>query len=224
MVGDQRVEWLAYITFFGAAAASIGGILFGWLSDRSQTRRPWIVAGLIGTLGLMMCVPLASRPIELLLLVVVWQLALNMMLGPLSAWAADHVPSGQLGSLGGLLAPGDFTYASGVAATERLLDLPKRATAIIASNDRMVLAGLAVARERGFDVPRDLSLVSFDNTPVVRFTEPPLTAVDQPVADIVALAVEMIIRRLRRQEIPQQPLIVEANLVQRNSTAPPLAV
>jgi LacI family transcriptional regulator len=123
-----------------------------------------------------------------------------------------------------LLAAGDFTYASGVAATERLLDLPKPATAIIASNDRMVLAGLAVARERGLDVPRDLSLVSFDNTPVVRFTEPPLTAVDQPVADIVALAVEMIIRRLRRQELPQQPLIVEANLVQRNSTAPPLAV
>jgi LacI family transcriptional regulator len=124
----------------------------------------------------------------------------------------------------GLLAAGDFTYASGVAATGRLLDLPKPATAIIASNDRMVLAGLAVARERGLDVPRDLSLVSFDNTPVVRFTEPPLTAVDQPVADIVALAVEMIIRRLRRQELPQQPLIVEANLVQRNSTAPPLAV
>ena len=124
----------------------------------------------------------------------------------------------------GLLAAGDFTYASGVAATERLLDLPKPATAIIASNDRMVLAGLAVARERGLDVPRDLSLVSFDNTPVVRFTEPPLTAVDQPVADIGALAVEMIIRRLRRQELPQQPLIVEANLVQRNSTAPPLAV
>jgi len=123
-----------------------------------------------------------------------------------------------------LLAQGDFTYGSGVAATERLLDLPNRATAIIASNDRMVLAGLAVARERGFDVPRDLSIVSFDNTPVVRFTEPPLTAIDQPVADIVALAVEMIIRRLRRQDTPPQPLIVEASLVQRNSTAPPIAV
>ena len=123
-----------------------------------------------------------------------------------------------------LLAQGDFTYGSGVAATERLLNLPNRATAIIASNDRMVLAGLAVARERGFDVPRDLSIVSFDNTPVVRFTEPPLTAIDQPVADIVALAVEMIIRRLRRQDTPPQPLIVEASLVQRNSTAPPIAV
>jgi LacI family transcriptional regulator len=122
-----------------------------------------------------------------------------------------------------LLVHGDFTYASGVLATERLLGLQDRATAIIASNDRMALAGLAVARDRGLDVPRDLSLISFDNTPVVRFTAPPLTAVDQPVAEIVALAVEMIIRCLRRQDIPRQPLVVEASLVERQSTAPPLA-
>ena len=55
-------------------------------------------------------------------------------------------------------------------------------------------------------------------------TDAPIRRDQVQVADIVALAVEMIIRRLRRQEIPQQPLIVEANLVQRNSTAPPLAV
>ena len=104
MVGDQRVHWLAYITFFGALAASVGGIGFGLLSDRSGVRRPWIVAGLLGTLILMLFVPLAKQPLHLLLLIVVWQLALNMMLGPLSAWAADLVPPGQLGSLGGLLA------------------------------------------------------------------------------------------------------------------------
>lgn len=103
MAGAERVEWLAYITFFGAAAASIGGILFGWLSDRSGTRRPWISGGLIGSLALMACVPLARHPLQLLLLIVAWQLALNMMLGPLSAWAADHVPPAQLGVLGGLL-------------------------------------------------------------------------------------------------------------------------
>lgn len=104
MVGEQRVEWLAYMTFFGAIAASLGGVGFGWLSDRSGVRRPWIVAGLIGTLVLMMCVPLAHGPERLLGLIIVWQLTLNMMLGPLSAWAADHVPAAQLGVFGGLLA------------------------------------------------------------------------------------------------------------------------
>jgi MFS family permease len=104
MVGADRVEWLAYMTFWGAVASSSGGILFGWLSDRTGVRRPWIISGLIGAMTLMMCVPLAARPIDLLRLIVLWQLALNMMLGPLSAWAADHVPPQQLGMLGGLLA------------------------------------------------------------------------------------------------------------------------
>ncbi|HEU4697314.1 MAG TPA: LacI family DNA-binding transcriptional regulator [Sphingomicrobium sp.] len=123
----------------------------------------------------------------------------------------------------GLLAKGDFSFESGVAATRALLDLAHPATAIVASNDRMALGALAVADERGLDVPRDLSLLSFDNTPVVRFTRPPLTAVDQPVAELAANAVEMIIHSLRREQLPGQPLILEAGLVERLSTAPPRA-
>jgi LacI family transcriptional regulator len=65
--------------------------------------------------------------------------------------------------------------------------------------------------------------LSFDNTPVVRFTQPPLTAVDQPVADLASTAVEMIIRDLRGQDTPAQPLILDADLVVRQSTAPPRA-
>jgi MFS family permease len=113
MAGESRVEWLAYITFCGALAASVGGILFGWLSDLSRRRRPWIVAGLAGSTALLLSVPLAASPRQLLLLVVAWQLALNMMLGPLAAWAADHVPRHQLGLLGGMLA---FSPALGAAA------------------------------------------------------------------------------------------------------------
>ncbi len=113
MVGDDRVHWLAYMTFFGAVAASISGVLFGWLSDRSHRRRPWVVGGLAGTLLLMLYVPLAQTPLALLSLIVAWQVALNMMLAPLAAWAADHVPPGQLGTLGGLLS---FSPALGAAA------------------------------------------------------------------------------------------------------------
>ena len=121
----------------------------------------------------------------------------------------------------GLLADGDFSFESGSKAAKALLKSAKPPTAIIASNDRMALATLAVANELGFNVPRDLSLLSFDNTPIVRYTQPPLTAVDQPVAETTALAVEMIIRSLRREELPLQPVIVEAGIVERSSTAPP---
>lgn len=137
MVGAEKVHWLAYMTFVGAVAASTGGIVFGWLSDRSRTRRPWIVAGLIGTLVLMLCVPLTQGPMQLMLLIIVWQLALNMMLGPLSAWAADHVPPGQLGSLGGLLA---LSPALGSAAGA-LVTIP----GLAGSDGRLVLVALLVS-------------------------------------------------------------------------------
>lgn len=113
IAGDDKVRWLAVITFFGALAASVGGILFGWLSDRSRRRKPWIVGGLVLSVLLLLSVPLAVTPIALLLLIVCWQLALNMMLSPLAAWAADHVPAQQLGTLGGLLA---FSPAMGSIA------------------------------------------------------------------------------------------------------------
>ena len=87
MAGADKVESLAKMTFCGALAASAGGILFGWLSDRTRDRRRWIVAGLVGTIALMLCVPLVDQPLPLLLLIVAWQLALNMMLAPLAAWA-----------------------------------------------------------------------------------------------------------------------------------------
>jgi len=137
MAGAQRVEWVAYITFFGAIAASVGGLLFGWLSDRTGVRRPWIIAGLAGSIALMLCVPLARNPLQLLLLIVVWQLALNMMLGPLSAWAADHVPAPQLGVLGGLLA---LSPALGSAAGA-VVTIP----GLAGPDARLALVGLLVS-------------------------------------------------------------------------------
>ena len=60
----------------------------------------------------------------------------------------------------GLLDAGDFSFASGEAAAQRLLALPDRPTAIIASSDQMAMATLAVAQRLGLAVPADLSLIS----------------------------------------------------------------
>lgn len=121
----------------------------------------------------------------------------------------------------GLLDAGDFSAASGEAAARRLLGGSDRPTAIIASNDQMALATLEVARSLGLEVPRDLSLISFDNTPLAHFTQPPLTAVDQPIAATTSKAVELIISALKGDATPATLTVVPAAIVERESVASP---
>lgn len=121
----------------------------------------------------------------------------------------------------GLLATGDFSYASGELAARALLTRPDRPSAVIVSNDQMALATIEVAHAINLNIPEDLSLVCFDNTPLVRFTRPPLTAVDQPVAEITARAVELLISAQRGEPEKPVPVVVPASLVVRESTAAP---
>lgn len=116
---------------------------------------------------------------------------------------------------------GDFSYASGEAAARTLLTGGGRPTAIIASNDQMAMATNAVAHELGMRVPGDLSLISFDNSPVVRFVQPSLTAIDQPIAETVSRAVEMLIMANRGEELPAMPVVIEGALIERESVAAP---
>ncbi|WP_033921002.1 LacI family DNA-binding transcriptional regulator [Sphingomonas sp. 37zxx] len=121
----------------------------------------------------------------------------------------------------GLMARGDFGYDSGIVATRHLLDRDQPPSAIIASSDRMALAVLEVARQRGLSVPDDLSVISFDDTPIVRFTHPPLTAVVQPIAEVASRAVERIINACAGRDSDLAPEIIPASLAVRASTGPP---
>lgn len=121
----------------------------------------------------------------------------------------------------GLLAEGDFSYGLGEVAARRLLERADRPTAIIASNDQMALATLEVARALGIAVPQDLSLISFDNTPLVHFTQPPLTAVDQPIAATTSKAVELIIAAQKGEPPPAALTVVSASIFERDSVAAP---
>lgn len=151
--GQQSVIWLAYVAFAGAVAASLGNIAFGWLSDRTGTRRAWIAAGLVGSTALLLVIGEVVGNLPLLLVtLVVWQVFLNMMLGPLSAWAGDLVPDYQKGVLGGLLAfapalgalSGTLVTFPGVAEPDQRLGVV--AVMVLAA----VLPVLLVGRPRPF--------------------------------------------------------------------------
>lgn len=137
IAGGEDLGWLSYIAFAGAVAASVGNILFGWLSDRSGTRKPWIIAGLLLSCVLLVSVPAAKSLIPLIAMIVLWQLALNMMLGPLAAWAGDCVPDHQKGTLGGLLS---FAPALG-ASVGAFVTLPGLAEA----DQRLWLVAMLIA-------------------------------------------------------------------------------
>lgn len=137
LAGPADVQMLGYATFFGAIAASAGGIGFGWLSDLTRNRRGWILAGLVLSVALLLTVPLAQDIRALVAVIVAWQLTLNMMLGPLAAWAGDSVPDEQKGLLGGLLA---FSPALG-AWSGALVTWP----GLVSSGGRLMVVALLVA-------------------------------------------------------------------------------
>jgi LacI family transcriptional regulator len=140
----------------------------------------------------------------------------------IDGWRATMAAAGL--TTDGLLADGDFSYASGESAASRLLGHPDRPSAIIASNDQMALATLEVARTLGISVPKNLSLISFDNTPLVHFTQPPLTAVDQPIAATASKAVELIIAAQKGESAPSTLTVVSACIHERDSVAPPAGI
>ena len=85
----------------------------------------------------------------------------------------------------------------------------------------MTLATLELARSRNLAVPGDLSLISFDDTPIIRLAHPPLTAVVQPIAEVTTQAVNRIIADLGAHPTSSTPITVPALLSLRGSTAPP---
>lgn len=137
LAGGEEVNWLSYLAFAGAIAASIGNILFGWLSDRTQNRRGWIFCGLVASCLLLPMFARLEGFYPLLFLLLAWQFALNMMLGPLAAWAGDFVPDHQKGMLGGLMA---FSPAAGALAGA-FITLPGLAN----ETERFALVAFAVA-------------------------------------------------------------------------------
>lgn len=115
-----------------------------------------------------------------------------------------------------LVAQGYFDLQSGLEATRALLSLPQRPTAIFASNDEMAVGALMAAREFGLDVPGDISIVGFDDTPISRLISPALTTVRQPLEAIGAAGVEAIVS-------PDQAPIdyLDFEVILRDSCAPP---
>jgi DNA-binding LacI/PurR family transcriptional regulator len=125
-----------------------------------------------------------------------------------------------LGVESAVTVPSDYTGEEGSRATRRLLIGADRPTAIIYDNDVMAVAGLAVAQEMGLNVPHDLSIVAWDDSPLCSLVHPPLTALSRDISEYGAHAARQLLAAIAGERVGS----VEAgtaHLTPRGSTAPP---
>ncbi|WP_327293932.1 MULTISPECIES: LacI family DNA-binding transcriptional regulator [unclassified Streptomyces] len=149
---------------------------------------------------------------------------IGLVLGP-----ADHVPSQRklLAARGAALASGRelpdehvvramYSIEGGQAAAARLLD--RGVTGIICASDPMALGTVRAARRRGLAVPRDISVVGYDDSAFMNCTDPPLTTVRQPIEAMGKAAVELLGAQIAGGAVTSDELLFEPELVVRGST------
>lgn len=113
---------------------------------------------------------------------------------------------------------GDHRIEGGFTAMQKLLQLPEPPTAVIASNDLTAIGALNAIHDAGFKVPRDISLVGFDDISFAHLTQPRLTTVLLSRTEIAVTAFTAL-EKLIREERDQSEYVIPAHLVLRSSTA-----
>ena len=120
-----------------------------------------------------------------------------------------------------LVRAGDWQVAAGYEHALSLLDLPQRPTALFCANDLMAIGALDAARERKLSVPRDLSVIGYDDQDIARYTHPPLTTVLLPNYEMGRWAADSLIAQCRANQSSKAIIKMECPLVARDSVAPP---
>lgn len=114
---------------------------------------------------------------------------------------------------------GDFSFDAGQRAVHDLLSNGRRFTAVFCSNDEMAIGAIQALKSWGLRVPKDVSVIGFDDIRFARYCDPPLTTIAQPKGELGREAMTMMIEALRNPDTPARKRILPTHLVVRESTA-----
>jgi DNA-binding LacI/PurR family transcriptional regulator len=109
-----------------------------------------------------------------------------------------------------------FSIEGGQAGAARLLD--EGVTGVVCASDTLALGAIRAARKQGLDVPKDLSVVGFDDSTYMAFTDPPLTTIRQPVDAIGAAAIASLVGQIEGRRVPLEEMLFDPELIVRSST------
>ena len=110
-----------------------------------------------------------------------------------------------------------YTLEGGQAAAAALL--AHDCTAVVCASDMMALGAVRAARQSGLEVPHDISVVGFDDSPLIAFTDPPLTTIRKPVPAMGQAAVRTLLEEIGGTPAPHSEFVFMPELVVRGSTA-----
>ena len=113
---------------------------------------------------------------------------------------------------------GDYTYDSGIEAIEKLLELQNRPTALFVASDEMALGVIHGAQDKGLIIPKDLEVITSDNTRLSLMVRPQLTSVVQPLYDIGAVAMRLLTKLMDKESVSEQVVILPHRIEKRDST------
>jgi DNA-binding LacI/PurR family transcriptional regulator len=116
------------------------------------------------------------------------------------------------------LEKGDHRMEGGIAAMRNLLRLPERPTAVITSNDLTAIGALGVIHDSGLDVPRDISLIGYDDISFARLTQPPLTTIILSRSQLAFTAFAALEKLIRKDKLDPADYSMTTHLILREST------
>ena len=121
-----------------------------------------------------------------------------------------------------LVAGDDYSFASGHSSALSFLRLPEseRPTAIMCASDLVALGAIEACRSLGVAVPRDCSVIGFDDSELAALSSPPLTSVRQPMRHMGEAAARAVIDQHEGRTSASHPMRLETRLVIRDSTCP----
>lgn len=111
-----------------------------------------------------------------------------------------------------------YGYRGGLRATKEFLSMEDPPTAIFAVSDIIAIGAIKEAKESGLRVPKDLAVVGFDDTGIAAMYDPALTTISQPRYDLGRVTMEILMERIRNNNIDHKRIFLEHNLVVREST------
>lgn len=120
----------------------------------------------------------------------------------------------------GYLAQGDFQIDSGLKIGLALLSRPDRPTAIFCANDEMAFGLMIAARKLGVDIPRDVSVIGFDDSPGCLSVFPALTTIRQPISQMASEAIRDLVQAIEGNKTLQSRLFEPVIAVRESTTCP----